>query len=937
MSDPATSPTSPLSPPPGTTQQPPPENIFRATQPYKPRHDGEICLLVGDIVTNIKGLGNGWTLGQNVSQDILGIFPTCCIQPLSVANASLIGDGPYNSNNTQHVNTGDNIPTSHAPNNNTTRNGSSSGLVYDPYNNVHKHNLQVATDEQGNSTRSSIAKDLNNTNTTNSAAAAGLVLDNRRNFNLGNNKHNSNYEVLRSHQLPQQQPKSVVNDIYSSKENNTERNTEQQQGRNFVTFKPTPSSSSTTTQPPQNYSSRPNHRSEYSRENSMENDINTSSNGTEDNKNNYNEIKNKSSIAAATTPGGGNKNKLRSCDSHESVDGNNYYSAEQNPPVYHSGKQQGEKNKGVVGRKASPKRVRIQVDKSLNHADQVNNHDDGVNILTSANSSTEGIKPVILPNINSKQQQSVNKHHPLVSPEYNSGAFDYHQQAEGNDINGGREYHTLPTPPMKRGKINGPNSQQKPQLVVKPNHVTQKMEGNNDGRGVIHNSDILPDDTGERSGYRPPHNPRTQSSPRTRVKASPRQQSRRPHNNAVNTTPIMARVRASEPPSNLQLHNGGGYATSSINSNHPSACNVNDMENSSCDTGTTGLRSNSSGNVGITGLTRAVYVTGIPHTPPPVNTMQFSGGGYDVQDRSTSPIYNMAASPDHSDINLVRCHNYSSDILDNHVNESTLERSCRAGTPPPPGGFTMDKDYDYSDYRTLDGPDKSVRFREHGNVRYKPILKNAGGGGSGFSGNNNISNQESHVYYRGEPHKKDPVLRLIFSAIAGLLLGMLVFLWMYFYLDYSLKISIPVAVTICLTLIITFALSRLILCTAALLFPSLCTTRGRISFLILITGFLIAGPIKNVYHNMHEVSRSMGCSAEQAYNQSMLLLEPFDTMMQQLDVTVDNLQKAAYEVSVGLDPLDEGLVKVNKDIQKGKQQLYGTARVSIIMFIHCQK
>ena len=96
MSSTPTSPSSPVSPPntcptlPGSNQQPP-ENIFRAVRPYSPRHDGEIALHLGDIITNTKELGNGWTLGQNVSRDILGIFPSHCVQPLSVANAALQG------------------------------------------------------------------------------------------------------------------------------------------------------------------------------------------------------------------------------------------------------------------------------------------------------------------------------------------------------------------------------------------------------------------------------------------------------------------------------------------------------------------------------------------------------------------------------------------------------------------------------------------------------------------------------------------------------------------------------------------------------------------------------------------------------------------------------------------------------------------------------
>ena len=132
-------------------------------------------------------------------------------------------------------------------------------------------------------------------------------------------------------------------------------------------------------------------------------------------------------------------------------------------------------------------------------------------------------------------------------------------------------------------------------------------------------------------------------------------------------------------------------------------------------------------------------------------------------------------------------------------------------------------------------------------------------------------------------------------------------------------------------LIILFIASRLCRCVAALLLPSICTTRGRVAVLILVTGLLVDGPIKSVYFNMAEMSRSMACSAEQAHNQSMALLGPFNAMMRQLDVTVQQLQVAAYDVSVGLQPLDRGLTRMESDIDNGREQLAGTENVSDVI------
>ena len=49
---------------------------FKVIQPYLPQHDGEIELVIGDVITNAKDLSNGWTLGRNASRDTVGIFPS---------------------------------------------------------------------------------------------------------------------------------------------------------------------------------------------------------------------------------------------------------------------------------------------------------------------------------------------------------------------------------------------------------------------------------------------------------------------------------------------------------------------------------------------------------------------------------------------------------------------------------------------------------------------------------------------------------------------------------------------------------------------------------------------------------------------------------------------------------------------------------------------
>lgn len=246
----------------------------------------------------------------------------------------------------------------------------------------------------------------------------------------------------------------------------------------------------------------------------------------------------------------------------------------------------------------------------------------------------------------------------------------------------------------------------------------------------------------------------------------------------------------------------------------------------------------------------------------------------------------------------------------NMANEMTNRAS-----PHQKPKFASLKNNFYQDYRTLecpvgDGP---------AHLRYKPILRNKNG----------QYNRANEIYYRDDPEQQKST-RLILAFLAGLFCGLILFLWMCFALEYSFMISILTAVITAFLLILAFSMSRLCRSVGALLVPSLCTTRGRIAFLVVITGFLLDGPVTNVYYNMAEVSHSMSCSAEQNYNQSMLLLQPFDTMMHNLNRTVGRLQHAAHGVSTGLRPLNQGLHDAEIGLWDGRLALEGIYQVGVV-------
>lgn len=183
-------------------------------------------------------------------------------------------------------------------------------------------------------------------------------------------------------------------------------------------------------------------------------------------------------------------------------------------------------------------------------------------------------------------------------------------------------------------------------------------------------------------------------------------------------------------------------------------------------------------------------------------------------------------------------------------------------------------------------------------------------------------------YYYTETCPENRCFRLAGSVSFGPAVGIVVFLWMLFHLDYAFVVAASTGGALAFLLSLFLVLSRVCRCVAAILLPSVCTARGRLSFVLVISGLLLSGPVTNVYVSVQEVSRSMGCSAEQSYGQMMLFLKPFDSMMAQLNGTIGRLQEAAKNVSVGLKPLDDGLSSVEMDLHNGKLQLFGTKRVT---------
>lgn len=175
--------------------------------------------------------------------------------------------------------------------------------------------------------------------------------------------------------------------------------------------------------------------------------------------------------------------------------------------------------------------------------------------------------------------------------------------------------------------------------------------------------------------------------------------------------------------------------------------------------------------------------------------------------------------------------------------------------------------------------------------------------------------------------KRSRTCSVLCSVLSALFISSLNLFLMFSWFDYSLRTSILASSTLLFILTILFISSRLLRCTTALMLPTASTYQGRISCLILLGGLLLKGPIENIYDNVGEICRSLSCATELSYNQSEILLQPFDAMMQQLNHTSHQLQSAANNITRRFIPLNESLIQADKSFRNGDVILKKTAKV----------
>ena len=160
----------------------------------------------------------------------------------------------------------------------------------------------------------------------------------------------------------------------------------------------------------------------------------------------------------------------------------------------------------------------------------------------------------------------------------------------------------------------------------------------------------------------------------------------------------------------------------------------------------------------------------------------------------------------------------------------------------------------------------------------------------------------------------------------GALLACAVF---YILLTYSFGFSLVDAgytiIVMALLFIFGFVFSKLIRCVVLIMVPSLCTGRGRIIILSVITGILIGGPVQNISSNTTEISTSIACTADLIKDMTKALLkqlvEPLMELARKLQKYMQELRQAIKVLTKALAPIRDAINEITSAVQKVLDEL----------------
>ncbi|XP_033118910.1 DC-STAMP domain-containing protein 2-like [Anneissia japonica] len=178
-------------------------------------------------------------------------------------------------------------------------------------------------------------------------------------------------------------------------------------------------------------------------------------------------------------------------------------------------------------------------------------------------------------------------------------------------------------------------------------------------------------------------------------------------------------------------------------------------------------------------------------------------------------------------------------------------------------------------------------------------------------------------------HSEQSFIKGVIGFCFGIIFGGVLFLGLYYGLLYSFFTSCIITGVATFGMALSLACTVRARCVAALMAPTLCTSRGRAAFIAFTLTLLLNGPIANIFHNSNVISESMSCSAELLHEQGQQIqdaaTQSFDNYVRNIQDSIKRLEETAANVRKSLEPIEYGLERINHGFETASAVLSDAA------------
>ncbi|XP_071447945.1 protein sneaky [Hetaerina americana] len=160
------------------------------------------------------------------------------------------------------------------------------------------------------------------------------------------------------------------------------------------------------------------------------------------------------------------------------------------------------------------------------------------------------------------------------------------------------------------------------------------------------------------------------------------------------------------------------------------------------------------------------------------------------------------------------------------------------------------------------------------------------------------------------------IVKIFVGFKFGVLLGVGIHELVLADLDFGDSWSAWIGLILCLLLGVGNAVSAQIQCISLLTLPSICGRAGRSALKALVLTFILAGPIKNLTTNAHEVVRVFSCSTELTYNLTKtrfdLMYKPFQEALLNMKADSSEMKNTMKSIKKVINPLSTEIEDENE-------------------------